>query len=214
MGQHSLSFVKLKAQDGWRQGRKGLWKGEAEGRFKERQGWTSVPCRKDPSSSEEQGAPLEGLEPPRLSTALPSLSTSLLRCSSWLATVQGFEGEEDHSKASAAGHQRRRGVGHSDQGHHRRGRRHPPYPQVPHRQEGRRTASPVEDQYSLWCGFSIFWYIWSPQRIHHREMRPIRRLISSSGILDMRQEKSKKKPMKHRTANVQIFRRGQFLAGC
>merc|ERR1712080_51026 len=43
---------------------------------------------------------------------------------------------------------------------------------------------------------------------------PDRRLISSSGILDMRQEKSKKKPIKHRTANVQIFRRGQFLAGC
>merc|ERR1712080_711791 len=55
MGQHSLSFVKLKAQDGWREGRKRLWKGEAEGRFKERQGWTSVPRWKDPSSSEEQG---------------------------------------------------------------------------------------------------------------------------------------------------------------
>ena len=36
------ALVKIN-QDGWRQGRKGLWKGEAEGGFEERQGWTPVP---------------------------------------------------------------------------------------------------------------------------------------------------------------------------
>ena len=34
----------ISAQDGRRQGRKGFWKGEAEGSLEERQGWTPVPC--------------------------------------------------------------------------------------------------------------------------------------------------------------------------
>ena len=42
---NTRSLVKT-AQDGRRQGRKGLWKGEAEGGLKERQGWTPVPRRK------------------------------------------------------------------------------------------------------------------------------------------------------------------------
>ena len=37
----------------------------------------------------------------------------------------------------SARHQRGRGVGHSDQGHHRWRRGHPPHPQVAHREEGR-----------------------------------------------------------------------------
>ena len=39
------ALVKIN-QDGWRQSRKGLWKGEAEGGLEERQGWTPVPRRK------------------------------------------------------------------------------------------------------------------------------------------------------------------------
>merc|ERR1712223_874687 len=44
-------------------------------------------------------------------------------------------------KRITARHQRRRGVGHPDQGHHCRRRRHPPHPQVPHRQEGGGSSS-------------------------------------------------------------------------
>ena len=58
--------------------------------------------------------------------------------------VEGPEGEEDHAKASTACHPWWRGARHPDQGDHRRRRRHPPHPQVTHRQEGRgHPASPV-----------------------------------------------------------------------
>merc|ERR1711971_591945 len=65
-------------------------------------------------------SPLDVLVPPPPCTAPPSWSTS---------------------PPSAARHQRRRGAGHADQGHHCRRRSHPPHPQVPHRQEGRGSAS-------------------------------------------------------------------------
>ena len=45
---------------------------------------------------------------------------------------QRLEGEEDHSKASAAGHQRRWGAGHPDQRHHCWRWCHPPHSQVSH----------------------------------------------------------------------------------
>ena len=58
--------------------------------------------------------------------------------------VEGPEGEENHAKASTACHPWWRGARHPDQGDHRRRRRHPPHPQVTHRQEGRgHPASPV-----------------------------------------------------------------------
>ena len=58
--------------------------------------------------------------------------------------VEGPEGEENHAKASTACHPWWRGARHPDQGDHRRRRRHPPHPQVAHRQEGRgHPASPV-----------------------------------------------------------------------
>merc|ERR1712223_394393 len=44
-----------------------------------------------------------------------------------------------HPPSLAVGHQRRRGVGHSYQGHHCRRWCHSPHPQVPHWQEGGRT---------------------------------------------------------------------------
>merc|ERR1719491_1733740 len=40
-------------QDGWRQGRKGLWKSEAEGGVPERQGRPPVPRGQDPPSPQE-----------------------------------------------------------------------------------------------------------------------------------------------------------------
>merc|ERR1712020_570880 len=40
-------------EDGWRQGRQGLGQGETEGGLQERQGWTPVPRRKDPSPPQE-----------------------------------------------------------------------------------------------------------------------------------------------------------------
>merc|ERR1712032_1550474 len=89
------ALVKIN-QDGWRQGRKGLWKGEAEGGFEERQGWTPVPCWQDPSPPQEQ---------------------SIFLWKGW-----------SHCRCLQLGH-----------------------PQVPHRQEGRGPAPPV-DQYSVfWC---------------------------------------------------------------
>ena len=42
-------------KNGRRQGRKGLWKGEAEGGFEERQGWTPVPCWQVSNIVLEQG---------------------------------------------------------------------------------------------------------------------------------------------------------------
>ena len=58
--------------------------------------------------------------------------------------VEGPEGEENHAKASTACHPWWRGARHPDQGDHRRRRRHPPHPQVAHRQEGRGPpASPI-----------------------------------------------------------------------
>ena len=47
----------------------------------------------------------------------------------------------------SARYQRRRGVGHSDQGNHRWRWSHPPHPQVSHRQEGRGwcCSSVIED---------------------------------------------------------------------
>merc|ERR1712241_555303 len=58
--------------------------------------------------------------------------------------LQGSQGEEDHPQTSPAGHQRRRGVGHPDQGNHRWWWSYPPHPQVSDRQEGRGSACPVE----------------------------------------------------------------------
>merc|ERR1712130_268218 len=54
---------------------------------------------------------------------------------------QGSQGEENHTQTSSACHQRRRRVGHIDQGHHRRRWSHSTHSQVTHRKERRRCPS-------------------------------------------------------------------------
>merc|ERR1712026_292310 len=90
---------------GWRKSWKRHREIQTKGRLQVCQGWTSVPCWKDPSSSEEQ---------------------ELQQRPCW-----------SHRCCLQLRHPGRRGVGHSDQGHHRWRWSHPPHPQVSHRKEGR-----------------------------------------------------------------------------
>merc|ERR1712241_1630968 len=136
----------------------------------------------------------------------------------WLDSSSPLEGSIATSRAarsppeglepplpSTAPHQGRRGVGHADQGHDRWRRRHPSHPQVSHRQEGRGPAAPVDN---LVCQY--FWYF--VQTYPQRKTQDMKTDPSLRYFLDMRRKKAKN-PMKHRTANVQIFRRGhQYLA--
>merc|ERR1712179_93546 len=109
MGRTELLVNKLaSAENGWRKSWEGYWKDQAEGCVQICQGWSAVPCRKNPSSSEES-------------------FLLLWSCRSHCCCLQlCHPGVPDC-----------RGAGHVDQGYHCWRWCHPPHPQVPHWQEGR-----------------------------------------------------------------------------